>query len=260
MKIAVCVKEVPAASRPLDSKSYRLDRSGDLRVNPRDLAAVEAGLSLGGGAENEVVLVSVGPESALETVREGLAMGAARAVVVSDPALGGSDLAPTSLVLARVLERERPDLTLFGQLAEDSSGGLIWAAVAVHLALPILSQALTLEVAATGASIRVERQTEAGTDVLEAPLPCLVSVSDAIAVPRFPTFREMKAAREKPVDALGLSDLGLSDDEVGESGSRTEVLAVSPVKRTRDALVVEPDEPAEAAREIVGFLRERGLA
>jgi electron transfer flavoprotein beta subunit len=257
MKIAVCVKEVPAASRQLEHESYRLDRGGDLRVNPRDLVAVEAALALGGDRENEVVLVSVGPESAHETVREGLAMGADRAVVVSDAALGGSDLAPTSLVLARVLERERPELTLFGQLAEDSAGGLIWAAVAVHLGLPILSQALML--APAEGLVRIERQTEAGTDVLEAPLPCLVSVSDAIAVPRFPTFREMKAAREKPVQALGLGDLGLSADEVGDAGSLTEVLAASPVERSRDALVVEADEPAEAAREIAGFLRGRGL-
>jgi electron transfer flavoprotein beta subunit len=157
-----------------------------------------------------------------------------------------------------VLERERPDLTLFGQLAEDSSGGLLWAAVAVRLSLPILSQALTLEVA--GGSVRVERQTEAGSDVLEAPLPCLVSVSDAIAVPRFPTFREMKAAREKAVEVLALDDLGLAAGEVGDSGSHTEVLAASPVQRARDALVVEGDDPASAAREIAGFLRERGLA
>jgi electron transfer flavoprotein beta subunit len=257
MKIAVCVKEVPAASRQLDRASFRLDRGGDLRVNPRDLVAVEAGLAFAAEAGREVILVSIGPESALDTVREGLAMGAHRAVVVSDLALGGSDLAPSSLVLARVLERERPDLTLFGQLAEDSSGGLLWAAVAVHLGLPALSQALTLE-AADGA-IRVERQTEAGTEVLEAPLPCLVSVSDAIAVPRFPTFREMKAAREKPVEALGLADLDLRADEVGAAGSRTEVVAAAPVARTRDALVVEADEPADAAREIAGFLRERGL-
>jgi electron transfer flavoprotein beta subunit len=258
MRIAVCVKEVPAASRQLEAETHRLDRTGDLRVNPRDLVAVEAALELGGDGENEVVLVSVGPGTAVDSVREGLAMGADRGVVVSDTALAGSDLVPTSLVVASVLERERPDLTLFGQLAEDSSGGLLWAAVAVRLSLPILSQALTLEVA--GGSVRVERQTEAGSDVLEAPLPCLVSVSDAIAVPRFPTFREMKAAREKAVEVLALDDLGLAAGEVGDSGSHTEVLAASPVQRARDALVVEGDDPASAAREIAGFLRERGLA
>ncbi len=257
MKIVVCVKEVPAASRQLDPRSHRLDRTGDLRVNPRDLVAVEAALGVGGEADNEVVLASVGPESAVGSVREGLAMGAHRGVVVTDAALAGSDLLPTSVVLARVLARERPQLTVFGQLAEDSSGGLLWAAVAVRLGLPILSQALTLEV--EGGSVRVERQTEAGSDVLEAPLPCLVSVSDALAVPRFPTFREMKAAREKPVEVLSLDDLELAPGEVGDAGSHTEVVAVSPVERTRDALVVEADDPAAAAREIADFLLERGL-
>jgi electron transfer flavoprotein beta subunit len=248
---------VPASVRGLDAKAGRLDRSGDNRMNPRDLVAVEAALTLRTSGD-EIVLVSVGPESAARSVREGLAMGANRGILVCDPALAGSDLVPTSRVIARVLQRERPDLTLFGQLAEDSFGGLLWAAVAVWLEQPILSQAVALELSA--ASLRVERQTEAGTDILEAPIPCLVSVSDALAVPRFPTFREMKAAREKEIQMVTLGEVGLAPADVGDRGSRTEVLAVSAVERSREARIIEADEPAAAAREIAGFLRKRGLA
>ncbi len=142
MKIAVCVKQVPESqAKRLDASSKRLDRSGEGALNSFDANAVEEALRLkdasGGG---EVVLVSLGPEKAVDSLRKGLAMGADRAVLVSDPAAAGSDLVATSLALAKALEREGADLILFGQQASDSDGAVLWAAVADRLRCPFVSR------------------------------------------------------------------------------------------------------------------------
>jgi electron transfer flavoprotein beta subunit len=147
MKIAVCVKEVPDSGplRRIDPATKRIDRSGDRSLNTYDLNAIEEALRLneaaGGG---EVILVSMGPERALESLRKGLAMGATRALLISDDAAAGSDLVATSLVLAEAIKRESPDLVLFGQQAGDSDGAVLWAAVADRLQLPVVSQVSAL--------------------------------------------------------------------------------------------------------------------
>src|SRR5215216_77794 len=183
MKIAVCVKQVPeAAHRRIDPSSKRLDRSGEGALNSFDANAVEEALRLKESTgEGEVVLVSLGPVKAQDALRKALAMGADRAVLISDDAAAGSDLIATSYALAKVLERENPDLVLFGQQAADSDGAVLWAAVADRLRRPVISQAA--ELTHTDSKLRVKRQTEFGYDVIEAPLPAVVAVSDAINVP-----------------------------------------------------------------------------
>src|SRR5258706_9939517 len=170
MKIAVCVKHVPEGHSKLDPGSKRLDRSGEGVLNHFDANAVEEALRLKGDTETEteVVVVSMGPEKAADSLRKALAMGADRAVLVSDDALVGSDLVATSMVLAKALERESPDLVLFGQQASDGDGAVLWAAVAERLRRPVVSQAAELTIAGEG--VRVKRQTEFGYDVIEAPL------------------------------------------------------------------------------------------
>src|SRR5689334_25209530 len=172
MKIAVCAKYVPeaTAARRIDPSTKRVDGSGEGAVNPFEANAVEEALKLKEAAgDGEVVIVSVGPERALEAMRRALAMGADRVVLVSDEAVAGSDLVATSRVLAAALEREGADLVLFGQQASDGDGAVLWAAVADRLRRPVVSQAAELTV--DGGSLRVKRQTEFGYDVIEAPLP-----------------------------------------------------------------------------------------
>src|SRR5918912_3480153 len=143
MKIAVCVKQVPeAAHRRIDPSSKRLDRSGEGALNAFDANAVEEALRLKEATgDGEVVLVSMGPAKAQDALRKALAMGADRALLVSDEAAAGSDLVATSLALATALERESPDLVVFGQQSDDSDGAVLWAAVADRLRLPVVSQA-----------------------------------------------------------------------------------------------------------------------
>src|SRR5204863_3537193 len=139
---------------------------------------------------------SLGPEKATEALRRGLAMGADRAVLVSDDAAPGSDLVSTSYVVAAAVEREEPDLVLFGQQSSDSDGAVLWAAVADRLRRPVISQVAELTV--SGGKVRGKRQTEFGYDVIEAPLPAIIAVSDAINEPRYPSLKGIMSAKKKP--------------------------------------------------------------
>jgi electron transfer flavoprotein beta subunit len=258
VKVAVCVKEVPDASAPkrLDPQTRRLDRSVEGALNPFDTHAVEEALRLKeAGGDGEVVVVSMGPERAANSLRRALEMGADRVVLVSDDAAAGSDLVATSRIVAAALERERPDLVLFGQQASDSDGAVLWAAVADRLGLPLISQAATLEVA--DGKARSKRQTEYGYDVIEAPLPCIVAVSDAINEPRYPSLKGIMGAKGKPQETISLGDLGVSGEEAGESGSGTEVYAVSEPPPRGDTLKIEDE--GDAAEKISEFLVQRKL-
>src|ERR1700741_2114488 len=222
MRIAVCVKHVPEGPGRIDPSTKRLHRSGEGALNHFDADAVEEALRLKGDSNTEVVAVSLGPQKALDSLRKALAMGADRAVLVSDDAAAGSDLVATSRLLAAALEKENADLVLFGQQASDADGAVLWAAVAERLGRPVVSQAM--ELAVEGGSVRVKRQTEFGYDTIEASLPAGVAVSDA---------------KKKPQDVLSLGDLGLDPAQAGEAGSRTTVLALGEPPSRGDARKIE---------------------
>jgi electron transfer flavoprotein beta subunit len=256
MKIAVCAKYVPeaTAARRIDPSTKRLDRSGEGVLNPFDANAVEEALKLRDATgEGEVVIVSLGPEKALEAMRRALAMGADRVVLVSDGGAAGSDLVATARVLAAALEREEADLVLFGQQANDGDGAVLWAAVADRLQRPLISQ--VAELSHEDGKVRGKRQTEFGYDVIEAPLPAVVGVSDAINVPRYPALKGIMGAKKKPQETLSLADLGVAAEEAGEAGSRTTVIALNDPPARGDLVKLEDD--GSAAEKIVEFLQEK---
>lgn len=257
MKIAVCVKQIPeGAGKRIDPATRRLDRSGEGGLNAFDANAVEEALTLRDGAGGgEVVLVSLGPEKAADAMRKALAMGADRSVLVTDEAAAGSDLVATSHVLASALEREGADLVLFGQQAGDSDGAVLWAAVAERLRRPLISQVAELTLGA--GTVKGKRQTEFGYDLIEAPLPAVVAVSDAINVPRYPSLKGIMGAKKKPQETLTLADLGIDAARAGEAGSRTEVLALHDPPARGDSRKIEDD--GNAAAQIVDFLAEKKL-
>src|SRR5438094_2311064 len=254
MKVAVCVKHVPEGSSRIDPGSKRLDRSGEGALNHFDANAVEEALRLKGtDSDTEVVLVSLGPAKAADSLRKGLAMGADRALHVSDDGAAGSDLVATSRVLAKALARESADLVLFGQQASDSDGAVLWAAVAERLRRPVVSQAAELSL--QGRMLSVKRQTEFGYDVIEAPLPAVVAVSDAINEPRYPSLKGIMGAKKKPQETVSLGDLGVEADRAGEAGSRTEDYAIGdPPPRGETQRI---DDDGSGAEKIVEFLLER---
>jgi electron transfer flavoprotein beta subunit len=252
------VKEVPDASAPkrIDTQTLRLDRSVPGALNEFDTHALEEALRVKeGSGEGEVVAVLMGPPRAADSLRKGLAVGADRAVHVADDAIAGSDLVATTRVLAKALEREKPDLVLFGQQGSDSDGAVLWAAVADKLRLPMISQAASLEL--TGGQAKVKRQTEYGYDVIEAPLPCVVAVSDAINEPRYPALKGIMGAKKKPQESLTAGDLGLGAEDVGESGSATEVYALGEPPPRGESRRIEDD--GNAAEAIVEYLTEKKL-
>ena len=258
MKIAVCVKQVPEAgsARRIDSQTKRLDRSGEAALNAFDVNAVEEALRLKETTgDAEVVVLSMGPAGALDALRKALAMGADRAVLVSDDAAAGSDLVATSRVLAAALERESPDLVVFGQQSSDSDGAVLWAAVAERLRLPMVSQASELTVADGKATVK--RQTEFGYDRIEAPLPAVVAVSDAINEPRYPSLKGIMGAKSKPQETVSLGELGVAAADVGEAGSKTEVLGLGSPPPRGDSRKIEDD--GSGAQQILDFLVEKKL-
>jgi electron transfer flavoprotein beta subunit len=257
MKIAVCVKHVPdaTAARRIDPSTKRLDRSGEGALNAFDVNAVEEALRIKEAGEGEVIVLTLGPARAAESLRKALAMGADRALHVVDDTAAGSDLVATSLALAKALEREGADLVLFGQQSSDSDGAVLWAAVADRLRRPLVSQVAELTVG--DREVTGKRQTEFGYDVIAAPLPAVVAVSDAINEPRYPSLKGIMGAKRKPQDELSLADLGVDGERAGESGSRTEVLAIGQPPPHGETVKIEDD--GSAAEKIVEFLAERRL-
>jgi electron transfer flavoprotein beta subunit len=249
MKIAVCVKAVPdaASGRRLDPATNRLDRSGDLAVSDFDTYAVEEALVLKeASGEGEVVVISMGPEKAMDALRKALAMGADRAVLVTDSALEGADLLGTASALAAAIEAESADLVLFGQQSADGGGACLWAAVAEKLRRPVISQ--VSELTHDGSSVTGKRQTEFGYDTIRAPLPAVVAVSDAINTPRYPSLKGIMGAKKKPQDTRDGGDV---------VGAGTTVLALNPPPPRGESQKIEDD--GTAAEKIVEFLAEKRL-
>jgi electron transfer flavoprotein beta subunit len=253
VKIAVCVKEVldATAGKRIDPQTKRLDRSGEQTLNPYDAHAIEEALRLKegpAGADSEITVVCMGRESATRSLHKALSLGADRAVLISDPAFEGADINVTARVLAAALQRGEYDLVLLGQQAADSDSYVMAAAVADHLQRPLVTQVAQLTLDKAG--IRAKRQSETGYDVIEAPLPAVLSVSDAINEPRYPSLKAIMGAKKKPQERLTAADLGLAAEV------RTEVLELSPPPAKEGGRRIE-DEGGNSAEAIVEFLVER---
>jgi electron transfer flavoprotein beta subunit len=257
VKIVVCVKQVPdaTAAKRLDPATHRLDRSGEGALNTTDVNAVEEALRIKDAGEAEVVVLSLGAEKALESLRKALAMGADRALLVADEAAAGSDLVATSAVLAAAIEREAPELVLFGQQSSDGDGAVLWAAVAERLARPMVSQVAELTIA--DGTLTGKRQTEFGYDVIQLPLPAVVAVSDAINEPRYPSLKGIMGAKTKPQETLSLADVGVEAGRAGAAGSRTTVRAAAPPLAKSGQVRIEDD--GTAAEQLLEFLVEKRL-
>jgi electron transfer flavoprotein beta subunit len=216
MQVVVLVKCVPdPTGTPKLGEDHLVQRDGEGALDPGDEYAVEAALRLIEAHDGEVTLVTMGPEGATTAIRRGLSMGAHRAVHVTDAALRGSDALGTAKVLAAAIGRQPFDLVLSGVESTDGYTGTVPMAVAELLGVPSATFARTIEVA--DGVVRIERQTDLGYDVVEAPLPALATMTGSGAEPRYPTLKGIMAAKSKPVEQLSLADLGLSAADVAPS-------------------------------------------
>lgn len=252
MNVIVCVKQIPDPALPgaLDSESKTLRRDGKLILDESDSYGVEMALQLvdaaGGG---EVSLVSMAPDGEVSGLRTALAMGAARAVLVSDPELAGSDALTTAKVLAAAVERlGEAELIIAGTESSDGYTGTVPEQMAEVLGLPSVTFAKS--VAVEGGMVKVARQTELGFDEVECATPVVVSVTAGVVEPRYPSFKGIMAAKSKPVDTVSAADLGVSP--VGWAGAGQEIVAVEAAPAREAGEVVEDD--GEAYLKIVGFL------
>jgi electron transfer flavoprotein beta subunit len=205
----------------------------------------------GGG---EVTLVSMAPNSEVKGLRTALAMGAAKAILVSDEALAGSDALSTAKVLAKAIERANADLILTATESTDGYTGTIPAQLAELLNLPMVTFAKHIEVGPDKTSVKVQRQTEAGYDEVESPLPAVVSVTAGVVEPRYPSFKGIMAAKNKSVEELSVADLGLSADQVGWAGARQEITDVAAAEERQAGEIIEDE--GDAHERIVAFLDE----
>lgn len=241
MKIVVLVKQVPdtAADKRLDPDTLTVDRAAvDGLINEMDEFAVEEALQLAEKHGGEVTVVSMGPDDATDAYKKALQMGADKAVFLTDPALAGSDALATSYALAQVLGTLEYDLIVLGCEASDARTSIVPALLAERLGLPQLTFASKVEI--DGSSIRINRQTDYGHDVVEASLPAVVSVVEKINEPRYPSFKGIMAAKKKPVETLDTAAAKIDADLVGVSGSRSKVLdaAVAP-PRAKGTIVTD---------------------
>ncbi|MGY9073368.1 MAG: electron transfer flavoprotein subunit beta/FixA family protein [Acidimicrobiales bacterium] len=254
MKVVVCVKQVPDPALPgeLDPATNTLMR-GDLILDESDSYGVEMALQLveaaGGG---QVSLVSMAPNSEVKGLRTALAMGAEDAVLISDPALGGTDALGTAKVLGAAIARMEPDLVLAGVESSDGYTGTVPEMIAGVLDIPSITFAK--QVAVDGSTVKVQRQTELGFDDVECPTPALVSVTAGVVEPRYPSFKGIMAAKKKPVEELTLADLGIDAGTVGQGGSRQETTEVTTAE-ARQAGEIHVDE-GDGHEKIISFLSE----
>jgi electron transfer flavoprotein beta subunit len=262
MKICVLVKEVPdaAVEKRINSSTGRMDRSGEKNLNPYDTHAIEAAMQVreGGVAPvEEIVAVTMGPESAVRALHKAVSLGADRSVHLSDPAVAGSDVAATGYALAQTLDREKPDLVLLGQQSDDGECYTIGAVVAEHLGMPSLTQVIKMDVAAD--SLRCERQAEYGYDTVQITLPAVISVGDAINEPRYPSLKAIMGAKKKPLDTVCAADVGVDTSKVGGENSAAQWVAAKAPPAKAAGEIIEDEDTAETVEKIVSWLDERKL-
>lgn len=259
MKVVVFCKSVPDTETRVKLKEGRLDRSEIKYIlNPYDEYGVEEAVRMKEmGKVDEIIAVSMGPDRAKEALRNALAIGADRGVLVKDDILDGSDTLTTAKVLVKTLEKEGIEygMLIFGQQAIDGDTWHVPAQVAEMLGLPQAGSIIKLEADPEGGEAMATRLVEGGEEAHEMTLPCVVTCRKGLNEPRYPSLPNIMKAKKKPINEYSVADLGLSSDEVGRTGSLTEVLSYSLPPQKEAGKRVE-GEPEEVVKELVKYLRE----
>ena len=252
MNIVVCVKQIPDPATPgaLDGSTNALKREGKLILDESDGYGVEMALQLatnaGGG---DVSIVSMAPNGEVSGMRTALAMGAAKGMLVSDPALAGSDALTTAKVLAAAIAKMgAADLIIAATESSDGYTGTVPEQIAEVMGLPSVTFAKKVEIA--GGVLKADRQTEDGYDEVECPLPAVISVTAGVVEPRYPSFKGIMAAKSKPIDTVTAADLGVTP--TGWAGAGQKVVTVAQAEARKAGEIVEDD--GSAFGKIVSYL------
>ena len=242
MNIVVCVKHVPDAQ---GDRGFTSDETTDRDavdgiLSELDEYAVEEALKIKEAGEGEVTVVTMGPAKAADAIKKSLQMGADKGVHVLDDALAGSDAPATSLVLAEAIKKiGSADLVLTGMASTEGTMSVVPAMLAERLGMPQVTFASELTLSGGTASIR--RDGDVATEIVEAKLPAVVSVTDQINEPRYPSFKGIMAAKKKPVETWSLADLGIDAGQVGLEAAWTKVLSTAKRPPRDKGLIVTDD-------------------
>jgi electron transfer flavoprotein beta subunit len=259
MRVAVCIKQVPDTEARLRvAKDGRWIDEEDLPfvINESDEYALEEGLRIAEKSGGEVVVFSLGPERVREALRKALALGATRAVHLADPAFAGGDALATGRALAAAVARESFDLVLTGSQSDDLGFAATGSVIAGHLGWPHAWLVMGVEVEKSGASARVVREMESGTnEIVRLPLPAVLEIQAGINNPRYASLKGIMAAKKKEIEQPSPADLGLPPEEIGAAGSRTEIVSVGFPETGAGAQILE-GEPEAVARTLAGKLRQ----
>jgi electron transfer flavoprotein beta subunit len=249
MQVVVLAKQIPDPATPyrLEPDTHWLVRPNEQVLDDTDRYGVEMGLQIAQASEGSVTLVSMGPAGSMQGIRQALAMGAGKAVIIDDPQLRGSDSLVTARVLAAAISREGFDLVITGTESTDGYSGVVPQMIAEILDVPALTYATHVE--AGDGKVIIHRQTATGYEVVEASLPAVVSVTAGVVEPRYPTFKGIMEAKKKPVETPTLAELGV-DPAAGQK-----VVAVSPAPARTAGAKVEDD--GEAHLKIVELLAQK---
>ena len=260
MKIAVCIKQVPVVSRiTFDYASKTIVREGvPLEVNSFDLLAVDKAVELGKKTGAEVVVFTMAPPQARDALVQCLAMGANRAIHLTDRAMAGSDTLATARCLALALEREEFALIFCGRNSTDAETGQVGPEIAELLHIPYVGNVRRLDYSGDAGCIVAERVTDLGHEVIRSPLPALVSVTEGIMEERFPSRQDMEAARADPaIEEVSAAQLSSDSSIFGAAGSPTSVAEIRLIESQRLGIVIEEDDPQIAARKLMDGLAQR---
>ncbi len=238
MHVVVCVKQIPDPASPykLEPDTHFLVRPAEQVLDDTDRYGVEMGLQIADQTEGTVTLVSMGPAGTMQGIRQALAMGAGKAVIVEDADLRGADALTTARVLSAAIGREGFDVVIAGTESTDGYSGTVPQQLAELLGVPALTYAKHVEIG--DGTVTIHRQTGGGYDVVTAPTPVVVSVTAGVVEPRYPTFKGIMDAKKKPVESTSLADLGVESVAPGQ-----EIVSVSPApERSAGEKVVDEGE------------------
>ncbi len=261
MRFAVCIKQVPLVSAMVfDAASKTIVREGvPNEVSAFDVRALLRAVELRGEHGGEVVVVTMGPPQAVEALAECLALGADRAVHLCDRAFAGADTLATARALAAALRREECDLILCGRNSVDAETGQVGPEIAEMLDLPQVTAARWLEVDSVTYTARAERETDAGVERVEVPLPALITAAEDLAGERFTTQAERDAARQKPIATITAADLDVEPARLGAAGSPTWVTGLESAQDDRRRETMPGVDLAADVDAVVARLLEAGL-
>lgn len=259
MNIIVCMKQVPDSEAQIRVKpdgSGIIDSDIKFVMNPYDEYGVEEALKIREKVGGTVTIVCLGPQRAVEAIRTGLAMGADKAVHLDDPAFDGGDAISTARALAAAITSMEYDIIFCGKQAIDDDSAMVGSVLAEMLHIPQVSVVTKVILADDGKTAKVHRQIIGGEEILEVPLPAVLSAQKGLNEPRYASLPGIMKAKKKEVKSVKVGDLGLDAGNVGAAGARSKILRMTTPPQRETAKMIQGESAEETAPQLAKLLRE----